>query len=111
MSRRYSRAVSGRKFPRDDGLGDLQRAKQFLSAVSLQKGVYAYWAAETCSWWVIRSDSMVALGKMLRQEREQDAYSLWCAAYDGDEVKLPRSVSPPAILQAWKESRPHDQSR
>lgn len=63
---------------------DLARGVERLRAVEIE-GEYRYFADETKLYYVVSDGAVTDLGRMLR-EGIADAYSLWCASTDSEEL-------------------------
>lgn len=62
----------------------VQRAIDYLACTDLGDGSWAYYAAETRSWWVVDDATLESLGEALADD-EPEAYSRWCAETDAEE--------------------------
>ena len=60
-------------------------ACELLAAEACGFGERRFFAHETYSWWRVGRAAMISLGAAVLADHGIDAYSLWCADFDGAE--------------------------
>jgi hypothetical protein len=79
--------------PEETEDAQIARAVEYLDAVKLADGRYAYYADETRRHYVVDASDIASLGDDLWLELN-DAYSMWCAATESEE--MPEGWTPKA---------------